>query len=170
MTAAETSSADEDGGRAALWRFRRKKASVIALADRARDAAQWELAGAALDRNPRNPPIWVQFGHALMESGNLCGRGSGLPNRNRLRPEGGRFAPAAWPRLKNPGEKERADTGALVLEPESPFAPEELRGLGWSAAEMHELYRMLDGAERPPNAAALRPGPSKPVENAESAV
>src|SRR4029077_3976979 len=48
---------------------------VIALADRARDAGQWERAAQlyrkALDRNPRRPGIWVQYGHALKKSGEL---------------------------------------------------------------------------------------------------
>src|SRR5438067_2175084 len=48
--------------------------SVITRADRARDADQWELAASlyrvALARNPRNPPIWIQYGHALKECGN----------------------------------------------------------------------------------------------------
>jgi Tfp pilus assembly protein PilF len=45
----------------------------IVLADRARDARQWDAAvrhyRTALARNPRNPPIWVQYGHALKETG-----------------------------------------------------------------------------------------------------
>jgi tetratricopeptide (TPR) repeat protein len=49
--------------------------SRITLADRARDAGQWERAAgyyrAALQRNPKNPPIWVQYGHVLKESGHL---------------------------------------------------------------------------------------------------
>jgi glycosyltransferase involved in cell wall biosynthesis len=53
----------------------RVRTSSVTLADRARDAGQWELAARlyreALDRNPRNPPIWVQYGHALKESGGL---------------------------------------------------------------------------------------------------
>src|SRR6202011_5355663 len=47
--------------------------SAVALADQARDRGQWEVAAElyrkALNRNPRNPPIWVQYGHALKESG-----------------------------------------------------------------------------------------------------
>src|SRR6266702_1198892 len=50
-----------------------KRVSPITLADRARDAEQWEIAvkhyTAALARNPCNAPIWVQFGNALKESG-----------------------------------------------------------------------------------------------------
>jgi hypothetical protein len=55
--------------------WKRAKPSVITLADRARDASQWELAAAfyrdALNRKPENPPIWVQYGHALKEAGHL---------------------------------------------------------------------------------------------------
>src|ERR1700680_5019553 len=59
-------------------RFGRKrvKPSVITLADRARDTGQWEVAAEyyrdALQRKPENPPIWVQYGHVLKESGHLA--------------------------------------------------------------------------------------------------
>src|SRR6266853_1462609 len=60
---------------AQLQRFGRK-ASVITLADRAQSTGQWQRAArlyrTALDRNPRNPPIWVQYGHALKETGKLA--------------------------------------------------------------------------------------------------
>jgi len=60
-----------------LRRFVRKNANpgAISLADRARDAGQWELAAGyyrdALRRDPNNAPIWVQYGHVLKESGIL---------------------------------------------------------------------------------------------------
>jgi tetratricopeptide (TPR) repeat protein len=54
----------------------RARPSLITLADRARDAGDWELAvrryREALDRNPRNSPIWVQYGHALKETGHVA--------------------------------------------------------------------------------------------------
>ena len=56
--------------------LKRGKGSLIGRADRAREALQWDIAvdfyRRALDRNPGNPPIWVQFGHALKESGKLA--------------------------------------------------------------------------------------------------
>src|SRR5882762_1501113 len=58
-----------------MLRFSRAAGKVgpIVLADRARDARQWEAAvqhyRTALARNPHNPPIWVQYGHALKEGG-----------------------------------------------------------------------------------------------------
>src|SRR5215472_8538190 len=55
--------------------LRRQKAELITLADRARDAGHWELAAQLyrkiLDRNPGNAGIWVQYGHALKEAGEL---------------------------------------------------------------------------------------------------
>jgi tetratricopeptide (TPR) repeat protein len=49
---------------------------LVTLADRANADRQWEQAArlyrAALDRDPSNPPIWVQFGHSLKETGRLA--------------------------------------------------------------------------------------------------
>ena len=53
----------------------RARLSPITLADSARDNGQWEVAARyyrrALDKNPRNPPIWVQYGHAMKEAGHV---------------------------------------------------------------------------------------------------
>jgi tetratricopeptide (TPR) repeat protein len=53
----------------------RRRGSVIARADSAVQSGQLELAlmlyRQALDRNPHNPPIWVQCGHLLKHSGDL---------------------------------------------------------------------------------------------------
>jgi hypothetical protein len=53
-----------------------REPSIITRADRAREAGQWQIAAdlyhIALARNPRNPPIWVQYGHALKECGDLA--------------------------------------------------------------------------------------------------
>src|SRR6266403_666935 len=55
--------------------LKRLRPGYVALADSARNARQWEAAAQlyrkALDRNPGNPGIWVQYGHALKESGEL---------------------------------------------------------------------------------------------------
>jgi Flp pilus assembly protein TadD len=60
-----------------VLRLRRKRkggVSSLLLADRARDAGDWALAARhyreALEKNPGQPAIWVQYGHALKESGN----------------------------------------------------------------------------------------------------
>jgi hypothetical protein len=75
-TSAPTKPDGQHGWRRAVMRLvRREPGVVISRADRARDAGQWILAAQlyheALDQNPHNPPIWVQYGHALKESGDL---------------------------------------------------------------------------------------------------
>src|SRR6266566_7488830 len=54
----------------------RRHPTIITRADRARGAGEWQLAAGlyriALERTPNNPPIWVQYGHALKESGSLA--------------------------------------------------------------------------------------------------
>jgi tetratricopeptide (TPR) repeat protein len=56
--------------------LKRARPSPITLADRARDAGHWELAARhyreALDRNPHNPPIWVQYGHVMKAWGDVA--------------------------------------------------------------------------------------------------
>jgi hypothetical protein len=59
-----------------LGLLKNREPSVVARADRAREAGQWQVAAGlyhiVLDRNPRNPPIWIQYGHALKECGDLA--------------------------------------------------------------------------------------------------
>jgi tetratricopeptide (TPR) repeat protein len=59
-----------------LGLLKNREPSVITRADRARATGQWQVAAGlyhiALDRNPRNPPIWIQYGHALKECGDLA--------------------------------------------------------------------------------------------------
>src|SRR6266850_4034532 len=54
-------------------RMRRLRPTIITCADHARVAGEWQLAAAlyriALKRTPNRPPIWIQYGHALKESG-----------------------------------------------------------------------------------------------------
>jgi hypothetical protein len=128
------------------------KPRFISLADRARDAGQWELAvrlyRKALDRNPYNPPIWVQYGHALKESGELRDPDrlaeAELAYRRALSLDPG-VADTYLQRghvLKLQGKTEGAQAAylhAFALDPSIPFAPVELSGLGWSEAELRQL-------------------------------
>ncbi|MGH7040121.1 MAG: tetratricopeptide repeat protein [Stellaceae bacterium] len=49
---------------------------MLAFADRARDAGDWPLAARhyreVLAKDPGNARIWVQYGHALKEGGNMA--------------------------------------------------------------------------------------------------
>jgi GT2 family glycosyltransferase len=134
-----------------LFSRKRGKPSVITHADRARDAGQWELAATyyrtALRRKPKNPPIWVQYGHVLKESGHLaeaeqayrtavlCDPGSADPYLQL-----GRV-------LKIQGKKEEAWAAylrAFALDPLLETTSFELAQLGWSGAHFSELRSMLD--------------------------
>ena len=136
--------------------LKRLKPGLVALADRARDAGQWGLAAQlyrkVLDRNPRNPPIWVQYAHALKESGELKD------------PEKLAQAEAAYRRalsldpgiadtclqlghvLKLQGKMEDAKAAylrAFVLDPSLESPCFELAQLGWSEAHFSELGQVI---------------------------
>jgi hypothetical protein len=73
-------------------RFRlSRQPTIITRADRARAAGEWQLAAGlyrvALDRTPHNPPIWIQYGHAVKE----CGHCQLKPSWYALRVGGGQL-------------------------------------------------------------------------------
>jgi tetratricopeptide (TPR) repeat protein len=145
-----------NSGRAAGWR-RRRKESTITRADRARDLGQWEIAARlyrrALDRNPDTPPIWIQYGHMLMEAG---ARGAEWaydqalaydPGLTEANLELGRV-------LDLRGAHAQAEAAYLraVARDQSASGPlEGLSRLGWSRGQLAELRGMLtaDGQAPP---------------------
>jgi GT2 family glycosyltransferase/glycosyltransferase involved in cell wall biosynthesis/tetratricopeptide (TPR) repeat protein len=132
--------------------LRRRKEETIILADRARDTRQWELAAEfykkVLDHNPRNPPIWVQYGHALKEWGDLRD-----PEKLAQAETAYRRALALDPAvadiylqlghvLKLQGRSDEAAAAYLrtfALEPSMRHPLAELAGLGWSESQLSEL-------------------------------
>jgi len=136
--------------------LRHRKPDFVTLADRARDAGQWELAARfyrqVLDRNPGNPPIWVQYGHALKESGELRD-----PAKLAQAEFAYRNALSLDPRvadsylqlghvLKLQGKTEEARSAylrAFALEPSISYSLQELGGLGWSERDLSELRTLL---------------------------
>jgi GT2 family glycosyltransferase len=141
---------------------RRRKEDVITLADHARDARQWHLAARlyreALDHNPRNPPIWVQYGHTLKEWGELRD-----PEKLAQAEIAYRRALALDPVvadtylqlghiLKLQGKSDEAEASylrAFALDPASPFAQQELSGRGWSETHLAELKQLMCPAAAP---------------------
>ena len=127
-------------------------AGAIALADRARNAGEWERAAQlyrkALNRNPDNPGIWVQYGHALKESGKLRD-----PEKLARAETAYRRAVSLDPSiadsylqlghvLKLQGKTEEAEAAylrAFALDPSTPHPLHELSGLGWSEHYLAEL-------------------------------
>jgi len=135
---------------------------VVPFADRARDIQQWEHAARlyreALDRDPRNQAIWVQYGHALKESGKLRD-----PDKLAQAEFAYRRALALDPAiadthlqighvLKLQGKSDEAQSAylrALALNPSVPYPLQELHGLGWSGLQLAELRGMLGTADVP---------------------
>jgi GT2 family glycosyltransferase len=143
-------------------RFQRRAADLITFADRARDARQWERAAQlyrkALDRDPINPPIWVQYGHALKEAGELRD-----PDKLVQAEAAYRRALSLDPGvadshlqlghvLKLQGKIEEAQVAylrACVLDPSAQFAQKELRGQGWSEEHLEELGLLMSASSAP---------------------
>lgn len=139
--------------------LRRRMPDLVAVADSARDASQWELAAQlyrrALDRSPDNPPIWVQYGHALKESGELRDPDklaqAELAYRRALSFDPG--VADSYVQLGhvlklqgNTNEAEASYLRAFTLDPSMSYPLQELSGLGWSEAQLSELQGMLSTA------------------------
>jgi glycosyltransferase involved in cell wall biosynthesis len=140
----------------------RRKPDFITLADRARDARQWERAAQfyrkALDRNPRNPPIWVQYGHALKEAGELrdpdklAQAEMAYRRAISLDPGVADFYVQLGHALKLQGKREDALSTylqAIALGCSTESAAIDFTQLGWSEVHLCELQDMLatDGVE-----------------------
>src|SRR5205085_11511676 len=125
---------------------RRAREGLITRADRAQSAGQWRLAARlyrkALDRNPDNPPIWVQYGHALKESGDAA-------EAERAYRAALSYAPGVADThlqlghvLKLQGKTEEAQAAylrAFALENRQRDSLDELAGLGWASMQLSEL-------------------------------
>src|SRR5438067_2371216 len=132
--------------RPARSKFKSGKGSFISRADRARDAGQWEIAAElyrkALDRNPNNPPIWVQYGHALKESGNLAEAERAYRAAIAREPTAADSHLQLGHVLKLQGKQEEAEPAylrAFALDPGLPHTCEGLRDLGWSETRVGDL-------------------------------
>src|SRR5258707_857337 len=125
--------------------LRIRRPSIIARADRAREAGEWQLAAGlyrtALERTPNRPPIWIHYGHALKESGNPA-------EGERAYRAAISYAPGVADThlelghaLKLQGKTEEAQAAylrAFEVDPSPPYSLQELAGLGWSDAALRE--------------------------------
>ena len=124
-----------------------EKAS-IAQADRARDARDWAAAARyyrkALDQNPDNPPIWVQYGHALKESGSLAEAEDAYRKSLELDDKVADTHLQLGHALKIQGRKIEASAAylcALALDPALEHAAIELKALGWTKGRIQLALR-----------------------------
>src|SRR5262249_40968816 len=140
----------------------RRKPNAVALADQARDRRQWEVAAdfyrKALCRNPRKSRIWVQYGHALKESGErrdsdkLAQAESAYRTALSLAPGIADTCLQLGHVLKLQGKTEEAQAAylrAFARDPSVPDPLQELSGLGWSETQMSGL-RGLVASNSPP--------------------
>jgi tetratricopeptide (TPR) repeat protein len=119
---------------------------MIVRADRARDAGQWSLAARlyrkALGRFPPNPPIWVQYGHALKESGFQAQAEAAYRTAIRYDPSDADVHLQLGHVLKLQGRRADAEAAYLLaaaLDPSSSEPVRELGGLGWLEPALSEL-------------------------------
>jgi len=120
----------------------------ISRADRARDSRDWVSAAQyyrkALDQKPDNPAIWVQYGHALKESGHLGAAENAYRKSLELDPNVADTHLQLGHALKIQGRKIEASAAylrALVLDPALDHASLELRTLGWTSGRIRLALR-----------------------------
>ncbi len=117
---------------------------MIAQADAARDRHMWTEAAAlyrsALSIDPR-PGIWVQYGHALKESGDLAGGRDAYLRALELEPRNSDTALQLGHVLKLMGQIHEAIdwySKALVWPPGEPSAHQELMSIGLDQTQIAE--------------------------------
>jgi tetratricopeptide (TPR) repeat protein len=125
------------------------QARAIANGDRARDAKDWRAAARhykkALARNPANAPCWVQYGHALKESGRLPEAEAAYRRALAYAPDVADTYLQLGHALKLQGDENAAQAAylrALALDPAMTAAADELVGLGWSPQHLAQLRRL----------------------------
>jgi tetratricopeptide (TPR) repeat protein len=128
---------------------------LIARADRARDARDWATAARyyrkALDQNPDNPPIWVQYGHALKESGSLLEAENAYRKSLELDGDVADTHLQLGHSLKIQGRKIEASAAylrALARDPALEHAAAELKTLGWTTGRIRLALRREWGGSR----------------------
>ncbi len=135
------------------------KTGAVVRGDRARDAKQWRLAARhyhkALARDPLDAPCWVQYGHALKESGRLpeaeAAYRQSLACVSNIADTHLQFGHV----LKLQGRTMAAQAAylrAFALDPDMSAASEELAGLGWLPMHLAQLH----GLSANPDIAQLR--------------
>ena len=98
----------------------------------------------ALDQKPDNPPIWVQYGHALKESGNLPEAENAYRKSLELDADVADTHLQLGHVLKIQGRKIEATIAylrALLLDPGLDHATLELKGLGWTKGRIQLVLR-----------------------------
>ncbi len=132
------------------FRQRRRRLSRITLADQARDAGKWSSAAQyyreALGRNPRNAPIWVQYGHVLKEGRSLSEAEHAYRKAIEIDPNDADPYLHLGHLLKIRGSQKEAEAAylrAITIDPSLSGVSLEFSRLGWSEAQIAALKAML---------------------------
>jgi tetratricopeptide (TPR) repeat protein len=117
----------------------RRRGGGLARGDQARDAGRWDLAARhyrrALERMPKAPATWVQYGHALKESGDPAAAEAAYRRALALDPQTADTWLQLGHALKLQGRLEEAGAAyarCLALAPVLPYPKDELAALGWT--------------------------------------
>lgn len=123
---------------------------ALARGDRARDAKKWQLAARhyrkALARNPLDAPCWVQYGHALKETGCLPESEAAYRRSLACAPDIADTHLQLGHVLKLQGRAKAAQAAylrAFALDPNMPAPTEELAGFGWSQMHLTQMKGLL---------------------------
>jgi FkbM family methyltransferase len=124
-------------------RWERGPRMSLALADRALNERQWQLAariyGDVLEHWPTNAAVWVQFGHAIKESGRVVEAEAVYRHAIQLTPAIADFHLQLGHALKlqsRPDAAIEAYAAALSLDPGLQHAADELTALGWTTSDI----------------------------------
>jgi tetratricopeptide (TPR) repeat protein len=138
-----------------LWRWSasRRIGALISRADRARDRGRWAVAARfyrrSLAAHPANPAIWVQYGHALKESGRPQEAEAAYRTGIAYGPVDADARLQLAHVLKIQGKRDEAEASYLLaaaIDPTTPEPRQELKGLGWSEPELAELRQPGTGS------------------------
>jgi tetratricopeptide (TPR) repeat protein len=131
-----------------LPRLRPGHGGGVARGDHARDRGRWDLAARhyreALEHMPRASAIWVQYGHALKELGELAAAEAAYRRALALDPETADTHLQLGHALKLQGrlaEAAAAYAQCLARDPASSHAQSELVGLGWPAERRRDRFK-----------------------------
>ena len=142
----------------------RKQGDHVSLADAARDRRDWSTAArayrAALDENPGRADVWVQYGHALKESGNRAGGLEAYRVALRLEPQNSDTALQIGHVLKIMGQRDEAARwyALSVLWPDPhPEGQRELDSLALPPEKLRALLGTLGSQPSKPRSARWVP-------------
>jgi tetratricopeptide (TPR) repeat protein len=126
--------------------FSRNKYNPVALGDAKRNERDWPKAAGyyqrALDFNPSNQPIWIQYGHALKESGRLREAEAAYRRAVEINPRDAEARLQLGHSIKVQGNLKAAVDCYLEgyrLDSSNMSIVKELRHLGWTRSALNRV-------------------------------